>query len=66
MVLLPVSLTTVRWLKSHWTLLSEGKSEIREDEALSFGQSVMPQMLASVLKNKLDVSLQHHEMQCDL
>ena len=57
----PVSLTTIRWLKSQWILLSEGESEIKEYAALSFGQSVASQMPASVLKDYLDVSL-HHEM----
>ena len=53
----------LRWINSHWTLLSGGKLEIREDEALSFGQSVVPQMPARSLKNKLDVSLHHdHEI----
>jgi len=55
---IPVSLTAVRWLKSHWTLISEGKSE---DEALVFGQSVVPQMSANDFKSTLDVSLHHHQ-----
>ena len=57
-----ISLTLVRWLKSHWTLLSEGESEIKEGTALSFGQSVIPQMPATALKGYVDVSL-HYEME---
>ena len=54
-----------RWLKSHWILLSEGESEIKESIALSFGRSIVPQASASVLKRHVDVSLCHSEMQCD-
>ena len=56
---LPVSLALIlfiRWLKSHWVLLSEGESEIKEDTALLFGHSVLPQMSANTLQNFVDVS----------
>ena len=49
----------IRWLKSHWILLSEGESEIKESIALSFGRSIVPQISTSVLKHHVDVSLCH-------
>ena len=56
---LVVYLTSVRWLKSQWILLSEGGSEIKECAALSFGQSVASQMPASVSRSNLDVSIHY-------
>ena len=60
--LLLVSLTFVRWLKSHWTILSEGKSEIKEDAALLFGQSIMAHKHTDLLKSHIKVSCSKLEM----
>jgi len=51
------TLINIRWLKSHWILLSEGESEIKESIALSFGRSVALQMPTGVIKDYIDVSL---------
>jgi len=51
-----VSLALCGWLKSNWIVLSEGGSEIREDAAFSFGQSLVPQMPRDILQSHLDVS----------
>ena len=62
--LLLVSLTLViRWLKSHWTILSEGKPEIKEDAALLFGQSIMAHKHTDLLKSHINVSCSELEMQ---
>ena len=39
-----------------WIVLSEGGSEIKEDAAFSFGQSLVPQMPSDMLRYHLGVS----------
>ena len=50
------SLTTVGWLVTHWSILTN-KGEIKEDAALSFGSSLVPHIKHNEMEQLLTVSI---------